>query len=405
MILKLNNMRVLFLQETDWVDKTVGQHHHLAEMLSLRGHEVRAIDFDLFWQKKGSKGLISRREVFPDVSKTHEGSKVTVIRPSIVRIPVVDYISLVISHKKEIDRQIKEFAPDVVIGFSILNSYMARKAAHRNGIPFVYYWIDVLHDIIPLIVFRSFGKMMVKRTLKKSDRVLSINEALRDVTVDLGAPPNKSHVVRAGVDYQPLDNRVSQKMRDECGFEREDIVLFFVGWMYHFAGLKEVLLRMAEIENPRLKALIVGEGDAFEDLKRIRREHNLEKRVVFTGKKPYHDIPSFIAASDICLLPAYPKEKIMQDIVPIKIYEYMAMKKPVLVTRLPGVMREFGNGNGVIYVERPEDVIGKALELVESGIVAEEASKARKFVQDMSWDKITDKFEEILEEAAKEKRG
>jgi glycosyltransferase involved in cell wall biosynthesis len=398
-------MRVLFLQETDWVDKTVGQHHHLAEMLSLRGHEVRAIDFDLFWRKKNRKGLLTRREIFPDVSKTHEGGKVTVIRPGIFRAPIFDYISLVILHKREIDRQIKEFAPDVIIGFSILNSYMGRRAAAKKSIPFIYYWIDVLHDIIPLKPFRSFGKMVVKRTLKNSDRILSINEALRDVTVGLGAPPGKSHVVRAGVDYQPLEESVGQRLRSKHGFEREDIVLFFVGWMYHFAGLKEVLLRMAEIENPRLKALIVGEGDAFEDLKRIRREHNLEKRVVFTGKKPYHDIPSFIAAADICLLPAYPEEKIMQDIVPIKIYEYMAMKKPVLVTRLPGVMREFGHGNGVIYVERPEDVVGKALELVESGMVEEEAAKARNFVQDMSWDKITDRFEEILEEAVKEKRG
>ena len=398
-------MRVLFLQETDWVDKTVGQHHHLAEMLSLRGHEVRAIDFDLFWQKKNSKGLISRREIFPNVSKTHEGGKVTVIRPGIVRIPVIDYISLVISHKKEIDRQIKEFTPDVIIGFSILNSYMGRRAAAKKSIPFIYYWIDVLHDIIPLKLFRAFGKMVVKRTLRNSDRVLSINEALRDVTVNLGAPPEKSYVVRAGVDYQPFEESVSQRLRSEHGFEGEDIVLFFVGWMYHFAGLKEVLLEMARVGDHRLKALIVGEGDAFEELKRIRRGYNLEKRVVFTGRKPYHEIPSFIAASDICLLPAYPEEKIMQDIVPIKIYEYMAMKKPVLVTRLPGVMREFGHGNGVIYVERPEDVVGKALELVESGMVEEEALKARKFVQDMSWENITDRFEEILEEAIKEKRG
>ena len=43
----------------------------------------------------------------------------------------------------------------------------------------------------------------------------------------------------------------------------------------------------------------------------------------------------------------------MQDIVPIKMYEYMAIGKPVICTKLPGVMWEFGEGNGVLYADSP----------------------------------------------------
>jgi glycosyltransferase involved in cell wall biosynthesis len=94
----------------------------------------------------------------------------------------------------------------------------------------------------------------------------------------------------------------------------------------------------------------------------------------------------------------------MQEIVPIKLYEYMAMAKPVISTNLPGVRKEFGEDNGVVYVERPEDVVPKAIELVESVRLAELGQKARRFVEQNSWDKITDEFEALLEEAISEKR-
>ena len=115
-------------------------------------------------------------------------------------------------------------------------------------------------------------------------------------------------------------------------------------------------------------------------------------------------MPSFIAASDICLLPAYPWEKVMQDIVPIKLYEYMAMGKPVISTKLSGVMREFGENNGVIYVDEPADAIDKAKSLVRDGKIGKLGDKARKFVQKYNWDSITDEFEKILEGVIEEKR-
>lgn len=162
---------------------------------------------------------------------------------------------------------------------------------------------------------------------------------------------------------------------------------------------------MAEIDSPGLKCLIAGEGDAYEELAEIRRQHNLQDRVIFTGQRPYEEIPELIAAADICLLPAYPWEPIMQDIVPIKLYEYMAMAKPVISTNLPGVRKEFGEDNGVVYVERPEDVVPKAIELVKSGRLIELGQQARRFVEQNSWDKITDEFEALLKEAIYEKRS
>lgn len=400
-------MKVLFVQNTDWLKRNPAQQHHLAEMLSLRGHKIRAIDFELLWKSAGGTGLRSQRQVFEGVSKIHKGAVVTVIRPGIIRIPLLDYLSLAFSHRKEVERQIEEFKPDVIVSLGIF-AYLAGRAAEAHNLPFVYYWIDVSHRLIPpqFKFLQPIGWAIEKKTLKMADRVLTINEKLRDYVVRLGAPPERTQVLRAGISIEKFDPALSgDKVRQQYGLSRADIILFFMGWLYHFSGLKEVTLEMAKNPDPKLKFLILGEGDAYRDLQKIREENKIQDRIILTGKKPYQEIPEHIAAADVCLLPAYPREPIMRDIVPIKMYEYMAMQKPVISTRLPGVMKEFGEGNGVVYVDKPEEAVAKALDLVRTGQARDIGLKARKFVERNSWDKITDEFERILNDAIKEKKS
>ncbi|MCJ7669850.1 MAG: glycosyltransferase family 4 protein [Dehalococcoidia bacterium] len=399
-------MKILLVQDTDWLLRGPHQQHHLTERLSLKGHEVRVIDYELLWRTQGKKELRSKRQVFDNVSRFYDGAKLMLIRPGIIKIPWLDYVSSIFSYRKEIHHQIKDFCPDVIIGFGILNTYLAMRAAKKNNIPFVYYWIDVLHRLIPFEPFHPIAKSLESKTLRQADKVLVISEKLKDYVKELGASPERTQMLRAGIDIERFDPvSKGDTIRQHYGFTEKDIVLFFMGWLYQFSGLKEVASQLARIDNLHLKLLIVGEGDAYETLQQIREKHNLEDKIILTGKKPYQEIPEFIAASDVCLLPAYPDEKIMQDIVPIKMYEYMAMKKPVIATRLPGVMKEFGEDNGVVYVDKPEDAVTKATELIQSGKIEELGQKARSFVERYSWENITDEFEKILKEAIEEKQN
>jgi len=392
-------VKILLVQDTDWLLRGPHQQHHLAERLSLKGHQIRVIDYEFLWRTQGKKELRSKRQELNNLSRFYDGAKITLVRPGIVKIPWLDYVSILFSYKEEIRNQIQDFCPDVIVGFGILNTYLAVRAAKENDIPFIYYWIDVLHRLVPFKPFRPVAKWLESRTLRQADKVLVINGRLKDYVEELGASPERTRVLGAGIDIERFDPATrGETVRRRYGLNDEDIVLFFMGWLYRFSGLKEVALQLVQIDNPSLKLLIVGEGDAYEALQQIREEHNLKDSLILTGKKPYQEIPSFIAASNICLLPAYPDEKIMQDIVPIKMYEYMAMKKPVIATRLPGVMREFGEDNGVVYVDRPEEAATKALELIQSGKIEELGGKARRFVEKYSWQSITDEFEKILKE-------
>jgi glycosyltransferase involved in cell wall biosynthesis len=398
------SVKILIIQESDWLKRGPHQQHQLADRLSLRGHQIRVIDYEILWREQGKRELYSKRQIFEGVWKINQSAKVTVIRPGIIKIPIIDYVSIAFTHGREINRQIEEFKPDAIIGFGILNSYLALKKAKKANISFIYYWIDVLHRLIPFKALQFIGKMLENRVLKQSDVVLTINDTLQDYVIKSGATPRATHVIRAGIDLEQFKPSTDiSNIRQQYGLKKNDTVLFFMGWLYHFSGLKEVAQELSKKDNENLRMLIVGEGDAFEELKQITEKHNLQDRIILTGQRPYIEMASFIAASDICLLPAYPWEKVMQDIVPIKLYEYMAMGKPVISTKLSGVMREFGEDNGVVYVDEPADVIGKAKSLVKNGKIGQLGARARKFVQKYSWDSITDKFEKILEEAIEEK--
>lgn len=388
-------MRILVVQESDWIARGPHQSHHLMERLSKRGHEIRVIDFEILWREQEKKSLISKRRVFEGVHKAIDDGKVTVIRPSIIRAPVLDYLSLIFTHQNEIRQQIDEFRPDVIIGFGILNANIAFRLAKKNGIPSIYYIIDELHRLVPEKIFQAFAKIVEMQNMKNADKVISINEGLREYTIQMGALKEKTEVIRAGVDLERFVPDGREAIREKYGILEDDIVLFFMGWLYDFSGLKEVALELARCENDHIKLLVVGKGDLWDTLQEIRKNCGLEKKLIMVDWVPYEDVPKYLAASDICILPAYNND-VMRNIVPIKMYEYMAAKKPVIATCIYGIRKEFGDNNGVLYIETAEEVLQHAMRLTESEGIIKEGFKARNFVEKLSWNSIVDSFEGIL---------
>lgn len=392
-------MKILIVQDTDWIRRNPYQQVHIAERMVQRGHQIRVIDYEILWQTEGKKELLSKREVH-QVSRIFPDVKIPVIRPPLLKIPVFDYVSMLFTYSKEIRNQIQEFKPDIIMGNDILTTFLAYRAAKKYHIPTLFYSIDIDYRLIPQKFLQPIGKWIESWNIRNADLVLSINEGLREYSIRMGAPREKTDVIRAGIDLERYDpSKVSgEEIRRQNGFTKDDVVLFFMGWLYPFSGLQEIIISLAEVKNqhPNLKLLIVGDGDAYEEIKNLRRTLRLEDRVILAGKQPFEKIPALIAAADICLLPAHDNE-IMHDIVPIKMYEYMAMGKPIVATKLYGVMTEFGEGHGLLYVDASEMVVAEALRMIISGEAPFIGRKAKKFVENNRWDDIIVTFEKTLE--------
>ena len=70
--------------------------------------------------------------------------------------------------------------------------------------------------------------------------------------------------------------------------------------------------------------------------------------------------------------------------MPIEIYEYMTPREPVIATELPGLVKESEENNGILHVDRPEEVLKLPEELEEGNAIQSEGIKTRKFVQSSS---------------------
>lgn len=400
-------MKILLVQETDWFVKGPLQQHHLMERLSLEGHEIRVIDFEVVWNTNKKKELISKHEIHENISKVYDDAKVTVIRPSIIKIPSLDYVSLILTRRKEIQKQIKEFKPDLIIGLQILTSYIGVILAQKNNIPFIYYWTDVYHAQIPLKFYRPLGKNIEKRVLKAADAVIVINDMLQDYVIKLGANPEKTYVEKAGLDFNLFNLNISgENIRKQHNIKEDDTLILFVGWLYKFSGLKETAIEICKNRSKinNIKLLIVGDGDAYDDLKEMVKKYKMENYIIIVGKMPYSSVPNFVAASDVCILPSFNND-IMNDIVPIKMYEYMAMSKPVIASKLPGVMKEFGDNNGVFYIDHPEETFNTVLELITERNIENEGKKAYNFVKNNDWNNVVEHFKAIVENLVKNEEG
>lgn len=396
-------MKILLVQNTDWLRRNPAQHHHLAELLSLRGHEIRVIDFELLWKENSNGSILSPRRIYKNVMKIYEKATISVYRPSFIRIPILDYASFAVTQRREIERQVREFKPDIIYTHGIF-SYNSGRIAKKYKIPIIYYWVDVSHLLIPQRYLQPFGVFIEKQNLRMIKKVFVINNKLKSYIANLGGDPENITVLGAGINLNNFDPSMNGgDIRAEYGIRNEDFILFFMGWLYHFSGLKEVIQELACTDDQRIKLLVVGDGDAYSDLQKLRESLSLEDRVILCGKKTYQELPHYIAAADVCLLPSYPWEPIMQEIVPIKLYEYMAMAKPVLSTKLPGVMNEFGQENGIVFVDRPEDVVNMALSLKRDNKLLHLGLEAREHVAQHDWKIIADRFETALEECINER--
>jgi len=388
-------MKLLVLQETDWIKRGPHQQHHLMDRMALKGHEIRVIDYEYLWKDDNERKIITGRKEIKGAYKIFKDADITLIRPGMVKVTGLDMASILYFHNKEIKQQIKEFKPDVIIAFGILNAYLGMKQAKKHNIPFVYYLIDHLHTLLPGELTRKIAKPFEKKTIKGADKIFVINKGLQDYAVEMGGSANKISVIPAGVDLEKFNPRVDgSSIREKYGIKKDDVLLFFMGWIYDFSGMKEVAESLSTTDNENIKLMIVGEGDLYEPLLKMKSEKNLDGKLILTGQVPFKEIPEHIAAADICLLPAY-KNEIMMNIVPIKVYEYMAMGKPVVATNLSGIRKEFGLDNGLNYIESPDDVLEKSIWLNKANRIEAEGEKACSFVQDLSWDNITSQFEKI----------
>ena len=74
----------------------------------------------------------------------------------------------------------------------------------------------------------------------------------------------------------------------------------------------------------------------------------IEDKVIFVGTVPYVEVPRYISIFDAGLIP-FKKNEITENAVPLKLFEYLYMGKPVISTKLRGIVENLKFNNVYFY--------------------------------------------------------
>lgn len=390
-------MKLLVVQETDWIQRGPHQQHHLFERLSKIGHQVVVLDFEINYTPWPYAPLISPRIVWDRVTRTDTKANVRVIRPATIRLPGIARVISMITFYLELMQITNVFRPDVIINYAISTGICALVVAKIKNIPFILHVIDALHTLVPHRWLRPVALRMETFLIRNSNATIYINQKLKEYGLKHGANPDSSYTVRTGVDldvFKSKDDKEINRIRTKWEIGSNDVLLIFVGWLYEFSGVDTIMRILPKLPES-LKLLVVGTGEMEHELLTLSQKLSLDKRVIFTGYQPYNKISELISAADICLLYSA-LNPTTHDIVPIKVYEYLACGRPVLASKLPGLMKEVPYGNGIIYTHS-EQLVQTLQNMMEHAYRTSEGTKGRRFVEEYcDWSILSASFEKLL---------
>ena len=338
-------MKILLVSTQDYIHHPIpSRHHYIFEELAKR-HEVHVPHFHVSRGKERETRLIVHEAtIFP-----FQG-------------PILHYTLNAPYQYAVFKRILKEARIDVVVAAHIFAGAAVIKAAKKYGVPVVF----DLKDWFPDSAAAYYKNRMLKRALwegvwkvtkynlDRSDRITTVSPSLVEKLKKYGYD---AQLITNGVNtdiFKPMDSKEGKRM---LGLDGDCFVVGFVGAIERWYALDEVVKAFTDLLQVRANAklLIVG-GALFTDyekeLKRLVKEKGIGDKVIFTGLIEYQELPSYISAIDVCLIPLAPR--LWRNIaLPNKFFEYSACGKPILSTTIPDVM-EIGGKNLFIYRNRKE---------------------------------------------------
>jgi glycosyltransferase involved in cell wall biosynthesis len=212
----------------------------------------------------------------------------------------------------------------------------------------------------PLVYERSrFSGLRNKRlagwiegfTWRSADYVLPVTDVLANFVREAGVGPKQIVVIQNGVGSQFLSDVVDGTIvRRKLGIENR-IVLGFTGFIRDWHGLDRVVELIADSgPERRLHLLLVGDGPALPELKRLAAARKVGARVTFAGLVPRHEIVGYVAAFDIAMQP-----QVVAYASPLKLFEYMALGRAIVAPSSPNICEVLTNGENALLFE-PTDL-------------------------------------------------
>ena len=224
-------------------------------------------------------------------------------------------------------------------------------------------------------------------------KIAAITYRFKDDFMKIGFKPEDVLVAPDGVNINEFAIDISKETaREKTNLPLDKKIVMYAGHLFEWKGAN-VLAKAAELIND---ALFVFVGGTERDVHNFRVQYGDKENIKIVGFKLHNEIPVYLKAADVLILPNSAKEEISRHYTsPLKMFEYMASQRPIVASDLPS-LREVLNGANAVLVE-PDDpeklAAGIRKILNDSNLGNRISDKAFSDVQDYTWEK---RAEEIL---------
>ena len=255
---------------------------------------------------------------------------------------------------------------------------------------------------LPVRVLEVLEKWMYR----SANHIVTVGNGYRDNVLSKVDVGNRISVVTNGVDpnvFSPQEPSPQFRTQHELG---DRFVCSYVGTIGMAHGLR-VVVRAAKIlksmERDDIVFCLVGDGANRKQLEKEVQDSGLTDMVRFTGRLPKSDMPMVLASSD-CLLIHLKKTDLFATVIPSKIFEAMAMKRP-LVMGVEGesadIVQESGSGIAM-ESDNEQQLVDAVLNLKDDDQLRNQlCNNGREFVsKNYTRDSLAQKMLDVMEKVA-----
>jgi glycosyltransferase involved in cell wall biosynthesis len=237
------------------------------------------------------------------------------------------------------------------------------------------------------------------------DVIMCVSDSFKDNVVRQHLKPKRIRRVYDGIrvdSFQDVDPSAGDKIKKEFGIEDGQFSVGIVGNIIRWKGQLVVLRAIKQVKKiiPNIKCLIIGKvAQRSEDYKKelddYVRDNDLGKNIIFTGFRT--DIPSILSVLNILIHASVDPEPFG-----LVILEGMAMRKPVIATKLGGPAEiVLQNETGLLVPSNDPESMADAIIYCLSN--SDESRKMgergrQRFIEMFSSDKMVEETEKVYEE-------
>jgi len=228
--------------------------------------------------------------------------------------------------------------------------------------------------------------------LKAATRIFVVSEVERQNLLKTGVEAEKIVVNPNGVDVDKFKPGVGgDEARWELGVAPDETVVGFVGTFGPWHGVEVLAKAIAEIPRDHpLRFLLIGSGALRGRVEEILREAGASDRVMMLGAVAHGRVPSLLDACDILVSPHVPLDAGAEFFgSPTKLFEYMAMGKGIVASRLGQIGDVLQHEETALLVDpgNVEQLTGAILRLTRSPEMRERlgAAARRRAVARHTW--------------------